>query len=163
MTDTYTSVNNLYTEGSYTTRYSGDIFIAVILTTIAGGVLIRFLFIAHSQSIIADWNNRMCDPSIIPFAGLINAPKGESIFDYTATNFESCLRRSLSGPSKKITYTLNKRLLKKTKHYEILADNLDKTKTNVSTFRKEVAGVFKEIYTNLYNITVVISDGIIKK
>lgn len=162
MTDTYTSVNNLYTDGSYTTRYSGDIWIAVILTTIVVCVLIRFLFIAYSQSIVADWNNRMCDPSIIPFAGLINAPKGDSMFDYTAKNFESCLRRSLSGPSKKATHMLNKRLLERTNQYEKIADNVDKTKSNIASFRKDIAGDFKEIYNKLYNITVPVAHGNMK-
>ena len=33
-----------------------------------------------------DWINQRCKPSVIPFAGLINAPEGTSYTDFTKEN-----------------------------------------------------------------------------
>lgn len=55
-------------------------------------VAISYYFvIAHATEIKNNWSARKCDPRVIPFAGLINAPKGTSAADFAAMNFSECL------------------------------------------------------------------------
>ena len=48
------------------------------------------------KPIKADWTNQRCNPSIIPFAGLINAPPNTSKIEYTAENFSQCTQTDFS-------------------------------------------------------------------
>ena len=42
-----------------------------------------------------NWVEWRCDPAVMPFAGIINAPYGESKFEYTFKNFSFCLNTLL--------------------------------------------------------------------
>ena len=87
MDDTlFKHINTKYEKMLTSDRYT-DVFIVVIICSIVFVVLVHYLIVVNSQSIVNDWNNRRCDPAIIPFAGIINAPEGKSIFEYTAENF----------------------------------------------------------------------------
>ena len=47
------------------------------------------------QPILDDWSNQRCNPAVIPFAGMINAPTGESALQFTGENFEQCTQTIL--------------------------------------------------------------------
>jgi hypothetical protein len=47
---------------------------------------------ANIQPIIDDWDNKKCDPSVIPFAGIIMNPSDQSKMEYTANNFNDCVQ-----------------------------------------------------------------------
>ena len=49
------------------------------------------------QPIKDDWINQRCKPSVIPFAGLINAPEGTSVTDFTKENFDYCTQNIVKG------------------------------------------------------------------
>lgn len=97
MSDIYTEITNLYTKGGFMSRYSGDLFIVVIICIIVFLIMMYFWIQSNIQPILEDWNNQKCNPAIIPFAGMINAPTGTSSFDYTSKNFEQCTQNILGG------------------------------------------------------------------
>ncbi len=43
------------------------------------------------EPIKRDWANMKCHPGVVPFAGIINKPKNQSISEFTALNFQTCM------------------------------------------------------------------------
>ena len=55
-----------------------------------------YLFININTSYYKkNWTQWRCDPAVMPFAGIINTPPGESKLDYTFKNFSFCLNKLL--------------------------------------------------------------------
>ena len=95
MSSIYTDISNLYTKGGFMARYSGDLFIVIIICLLVCVGLMYFWIKNNIEPILADWNNQKCNPAVIPFAGWINAPSGMSSFDFTSKNFEQCTQTIL--------------------------------------------------------------------
>ena len=68
-------------------------------------VLILFLifFISYIQVVINtipikdDWDNQRCNPTVMPFAGLINKPNDQSMLEYTSDNYNKCMKSIVKG------------------------------------------------------------------
>jgi len=96
MNNIYDDISNLYTKSSFSDRYAGDIWITIILCILVFLVFNYYIIINNTQPIVDDWANQRCNPSVIPFAGMINAPQGTSSIEYTGENFEYCIQNILS-------------------------------------------------------------------
>lgn len=97
MSNIYTEITNLYTKGGFMSRYSSDLFIVIILCIVVFLFVMYFWVKNNIQPILADWSNQRCNPAVIPFAGMINAPSGSSSFEYTSQNFEQCTQTILGN------------------------------------------------------------------
>ena len=84
MANIYKEINELYTKSGYFSRYAGDLLITFFLCLTVFVIVSYFKVMNEIQPIVDDWNNQKCNPSVIPFAGLINKPDGVSAFDFTA-------------------------------------------------------------------------------
>ena len=91
-------INNLYgfiNRQGYLYKNGSSVAITVILFIIFF-LINSYLFININTSYYKkNWVEWRCDPSIMPFAGIINAPYGESKFEYTFKNFSFCLNTLL--------------------------------------------------------------------
>ena len=161
MSDIHESVNNMY-KSSVSAKYSGDIWITVIIFIIVFYVLVKYLFSVYSQPIIDDWNNMRCDPTIIPFAGIINAPTGTSAFDFTGRNYDACVQQALKEPAEKTLDRVNKKLRKTSLIFGKLAKEINVNRRLMSDARAELSGYFKNIYDKLGNVTVPIVHSVTK-
>lgn len=82
--------NTMYKKNGYLDKYGGS----VVLT----GITLFFFFLIFSyyyvqskiEPIRRNWVNERCKPEVMPFAGIINAPKGESKMKYASKNFYEC-------------------------------------------------------------------------
>ena len=80
----------------YLEKYGGSA-IAAFLILVTAFVILSYLYIKnHLKSIKLDWANKRCRPEILPFAGIINAPKGKSVMEFTGENFVMCTSDILS-------------------------------------------------------------------
>lgn len=162
MDDIYDRVNKLYTDGTFATKYGGDILISRAIIIIMLVVLCQYMIVNYSRPIIADWENRRCDPAIIPFAGIINAPKGTSVFEFTGKNFEACVQESLKGPAKLVLPTLSNRMKDVSNLYKPLADNVKWAREDIARLRGNAAISFKNLYDSTLNLTIPLAHFIDK-
>ena len=89
-------VNKLYDNLSYFDLYFSSVLLFFVMTIFVVLVYVYCSAMRNSQQIKKNWSNEKCKPSIIPFAGLINKPADESVFDYTRKNFYECVTNVLS-------------------------------------------------------------------
>jgi len=84
-----------YHSQGYLYKNSGSILVTVVLFVVFF-LINSYLFInINTKYYKKNWTAFRCDPAVMPFAGLINAPPGEDKFDYTFKNFSFCLNKLL--------------------------------------------------------------------
>ena len=91
----FTKVNNLYNRKGYIEKYGTDLWITVIVIFIVILIVGYYHIINNIQPIIADWDNQKCNPSVMPFAGLINKSADTTAFEFTGNNFTGCIQTIL--------------------------------------------------------------------
>jgi hypothetical protein len=77
-------------EEEFASEFSGSVFfcfVAAIAVLIAiGGIYAIF----NVKQIVQDWPNQKCKPYVIPFAGYLNKPANQSVYQFTEENFMYC-------------------------------------------------------------------------
>lgn len=104
--DTITYINKLY-DLSFFDVYFQSILIVLLLTIIVIlGITANRIF-SKSSTIKQNWEAERCKPNIMPFAGLINKPIGQTIAEYTLENFNYCVKNILNAGFKKASASHN--------------------------------------------------------
>lgn len=96
----YYSINKLYDKAGYLERYGGDLYIAIVIFALFFLVFSYYAVMTKLRPIRANWVKERCNPSVVPFAGLIYRPEGKSVMEATADNFAECgqtVTRNISG------------------------------------------------------------------
>jgi hypothetical protein len=93
----YKSINNLYEKKGFLEKYGGSLVMTIIIILVFFVLVSYFFIISKMETIKQDWPNQRCKPSVIPFAGIINAPEGQSKQEYTNQNFNECMNDTMEG------------------------------------------------------------------
>tara|TARA_B110000977_G_scaffold6944_1_gene9651 strand:+ start:3987 stop:5576 length:1590 start_codon:yes stop_codon:yes gene_type:complete len=89
--------NKLYTKDGYLDKYGGS--------AVGTGITLFIFFLVFSyyyvqgqiEPIRRDWANQRCNPSVMPFVGIINKPPNKTAMDFTSENFMQCTTQILTG------------------------------------------------------------------
>jgi len=90
-------IYDLYEKSSYLDINSPFIISFVVL------ILFLIFFISYIQVVIntipikEDWDNQRCNPTVMPFAGLINKPNDKTLLEYTSDNYNQCMKNIVKG------------------------------------------------------------------
>lgn len=113
-----------------------------------------------SRPIKEDWSNQRCDPSVVPFAGLIN-PGDKSAIDATQENLQKCgqdVTRSLSvSAMEPYNYLLD--MLSSI--FKVFIDSINKIRKTFNDISEQVVAFFKQVISFIMNIMVSIQPILI--
>ena len=159
--ESYINIKKIYENLTYFDQYSSS-FVLFILITIALFILCSYCFVMiNVEPIKNDWINQRCKPSIIPFAGLINAPEGMSSTDFTKENFDYCTQNIIKG----VTGTAVQPLTFITNMLNTLFDNiknaLNGIREMINKIRLQLQAITEEIMGRIINITIPLQQIII--
>lgn len=150
----YKNINELYTKLGFLEKYGKDVFMTVIIILIFFIIFSYFYIINRLEPIKANWVKERCNPSVMPFAGIINAPPGVDKMTYTAENFNGCVNNILASIIQyalaPVYYVVNVF----TKLFEQLVNSLQEIRKLFDKIRNSSSEVSKEIYGRSLNITV---------
>jgi hypothetical protein len=99
MATIYDNINNLYDKAGYLQRYGSDLYITIVVVLIAFIAISYFKVMSTIKPIKADWVRQRCNPSVIPFAGLIYRPEGKTVMEATNDNLVQCSQTTLQNVS----------------------------------------------------------------
>ena len=161
----YINIKKMYDNLNYFDQYSSSL-VLFILITIALFILCSYCFIMiNVQPIKDDWINQRCKPSIIPFAGLINAPEGTSSTDFTKDNFDYCTQnivKNITGsavqPLTFITNMLNELFDKIKQSLNGIREMINKIRTNIKAVAQEIMGRIINVTIPLQQIIIGLKD-----
>ena len=159
--ESYINIKKIYENLTYFDQYSSS-FVLFILITIALFILCSYCFVMiNVEPIKNDWINQRCKPSIIPFAGLINAPEGMSSTDFTKENFDYCTQNIVKG----VTGTAVQPLTFITNMLNTLFDNiknaLNGIREMINKIRLQIQAIAEEIMGRIINVTIPLQQIII--
>lgn len=87
---------NLHKKTGYLDKYGNSLIITILIFLVFFIIISYFYIKQNIEPIKKDWGSMKCHPAVIPFAGIINKPKGQSIFEFTNNNFAECTSIILS-------------------------------------------------------------------
>lgn len=162
----YNRVNKLYETAGFLEKYGGSIVMTVIIFLVFF-ILISYYYIKSKMtSIRQNWSEEKCDPAVIPFAGLINAPQDGSSMDYTSENFNQCLNNTLEGVAdiamEPIHYSVsiaNEVIEGAEVAINDLRNMLSKMRDNISNFSKNAMARILSIMIPIIHIFIKMKDA----
>ena len=157
----FVEVNNLYKKAGYLNLYGIDLIITVVICVGFLLIMLYFSIINNLEPIKADWDNNKCRPSIIPFAGIINKPDGETIFDFTQKNFIHCgqtILKSIVDGAFAPLYGLFQQI---NIAFKAIADNLVEVLNQLSNLQFSSSSISGRIYQALLGMLIPLQQLII--
>jgi hypothetical protein len=159
--ESYINIKKMYDKLNYFDQYGSSLFLFVLIT-IALFILCSYCFVMiNVEPIKNDWINQRCKPSVIPFAGLINAPEGVSSGDFTKENFDYCTQNIVKGvtgsavqPLTFITDMLNKL-------FDEIKQAINGIREMINKIRLQIRAIAEEIMGRIINVTIPLQQIII--
>lgn len=145
-------INKLYDKLTYYDLYGSSMFVFFIVTLIVIMTILYCKAMNNSQEIKDDWNNQRCDPSVIPFAGFINAPDGTSATEFTSENFSHCVENVMNDSSKELLQPLNSVTEMITDLYTTLQDAINAIRGALAKLRQRIADIVVQIMGKVLNV-----------
>ena len=150
--DSADKVNKLYGDLNYYDTYGGSVILFIILIVIMLLVFAYTTVMINIQPIKDNWAVERCNPKVIPFAGFINKPEGESTIQYTQDNFNYCMQNILTSITGYAVEPLTFITAGLTSLYAEIADTLNSIRTVISNVRTNIAKIAQEILGRILNI-----------
>jgi hypothetical protein len=156
-----TLLNKLFENLSYFDEYGTSVMFVVIATVLAFIANSYLMTVSQFASIKNNWAVQRCNPSVIPFAGLINKPENKTATEYTKENFTYCVQDILTNISSSALQPLSFLTNGLQNLFGGMSDDLQNGRDMFSKIRANIAGVVKEIMGRLLNVTVPIQQIVI--
>ena len=155
-------IKALYNKSGYLDKYGGSV-VACGLLVFAFFTAFSYLYVMnHLKPIKSDWINQRCNPSVIPFAGMINAKPGESKVTFTADNFTKCTTDVLT---KVVEYFLTPIYYVSNlvvKLFNQVGNAVQNIREIVAYIRKQIDAIARHIMLRIFGLLVPIQKMVIK-
>ena len=164
MSDTersYKQLKTMYDGLTYFDQYGSSLLLCIIITIILF-LLVSYCFaLIYAQPIKDDWVNQRCNPSVIPFAGIINAPPGQSATDFTKDNFDYCTQNVIKGVTGNAVQPLTFVTSAIMTVFKKIQDGINKVREMFNKIRLQIRAVGEEIMGRIMNIMIPLQQIII--
>jgi hypothetical protein len=89
-------LNNMYSSNTYLEKNGTNLITTFVIILTVFTIITYVEIQTRIKPMQENWDEYRCNPTIMPIAGLINAPKDKGVFEYTAENFGYCVNIILS-------------------------------------------------------------------
>ena len=154
-------IGDLYNHSTYSEKNGGSIFMTVLILFVFFIALSYYYVMAQAKPIKDNWVNERCSPAVMPFAGLINKPEGQSAFDFTGENFSFCTQNIIKDITGIFLIPINAATNVILMMFQQIAEAIQIVRNIVNNIRKAFAGVSKQIFDRVLNILIPLQKIII--
>lgn len=156
------ALDELYIKETYLDKYGGSVIMTIVILLIFFVAWSYYYVKGSMKSIKANWPNERCKPSVLPFAGMINAPSDANKMEYTEKNFGHCTQSVLTT----ITSDLNKSLNYATSLVHNVYADIEKALQNLrnlsSRMREDATSFTDKVYNRILNVLTSVQYLVIK-
>ena len=152
----------LYNKKTYLDKYGGSVIATTVTLFFFFCIFSYFYIQSKMDPIRQNWANERCKPEVMPFAGLINAPKGTSKVAYTADNFTKCTVSILGEIVQYFTYPLYYTSDLVSNFYLMLMKVVQSFRTLAFYLRMQVMKIMEYIVARIYNVMIPVQRLFIK-
>ena len=151
--DFINKLNESYNKETYIAKYGGSLFLTIIIILIFAALIIKNSFSGFFKSFKKNWKEERCNPLLMPFAGLINAPPEESKLQYTVDNFGHCLTNILKDVTEAETDVVKSTSNILNEGIKETQKSVENTRKLMSNVRNSAGNLFKTSQGKLFNIS----------
>ena len=154
-------INNLFGNLSYFDEYGSSVMFVVIVTLLLFIANSYLITVSQFATIKNNWATQRCNPSVIPFAGLINKPANKTVTEYTKENFTFCVQDVLTNISSSALQPLSFLTNGLQNLFGGLNNDLQNGRNLFSIIRANITSIVKEIMGRMLNVTIPIQQIVI--
>lgn len=135
-------------------KHGSDVWISVIICIVFSLVISYYYYTNVLEVVRADWPNQRCNPLFIPFAGLIHKPHNQTKLEYTADNFNGCIKSMLKSIVEAAVepFALTMRILNDA--CQKLIESFDLLRGLIKDLRNQYSSIIKQIYSGMTNLVI---------
>ena len=156
------ALGELYKKETYLDKYGGSVIMTVIILLIFFVLWSYYYVKGHMKAIRGDWAGRRCSPSVLPFAGLINAPPDESKLEYTEKNFGHCTQSILTTISADLTKSVDYASSLVHDVYTDIETAIQDLRDLFSRIRTDATSFADKMYNRILNVLTAVQFLVIK-
>jgi len=155
-------VNKITKKIGYLDKYGGSVVVTGIVLLIFFIIFSYFYVMNRLKPIKADWVNQRCNPAVMPFAGIINAPPSVSKIDYTADNFYQCTQSILSTIIGYFMQPIHLTVQMMTKFWAEIMQSINMIRHVFAYIRNRIMVIVSDIFGKIYNVIIPIQIILMK-
>jgi len=152
----------LYQKNRYLDKYGGSLIITMLTCTIFFIIFGYFYIQTHLKQIRGNWPAERCRPIIMPFAGMINAPTGQSSSDYTQENFAACMSSIFESIAKVFMLPVNFTVGTANTSIGNVGTHLGVLRNIMTYIRNVLEKIVSDITGKIFNVTLALRRIMIK-
>lgn len=155
-------IEKKYEKEGYLDKYGGSVILTSVILGLFGSIFGYHYFMTDIKVLKKDWANVRCNPLVMPFAGIINAPPEGSKWEYTAENFGYCLSEIVKGAVnvEKVGLSATQSVLQGT--LQSVSNSIKDARSLFASIRGMAGGLFTEIFNKLLNVLLPLQKVLIK-
>ena len=150
----FIALSKLYGDPNYFQENKHIIIMFVSYWLILFGICSYLYYLTNVESIRNNWLENRCKMYVIPFAGLINAPEGTSIHDYTRQNFTFCVQNMVKKFTEILLLPIQFIISTITIFFTQLAAAVDNLRDYINVLKQRMTNLVNEIYNRIVNVMV---------
>lgn len=150
----FEKIDELYRKLGYFQRYGGTIILVTLVSIIVIEIFIFFQIINKEREIKNDWVNQRCKPHIIPMAGFINKPDGQTILEYTSNNFTYCIQEVTKSISGSVLFPFNNMTNMLGGVIAIVTEGIQAIRAMINELRNESSYITRSIMDRIANVVI---------
>ena len=144
-------VKRMYSNVGYITIYSPFILLSVFLIIILILIISFTKVMSNVKDIKDDWENQKCNPSVIPFAGMINPIPNKTSFESTGENYEECIKHNITNIANVHLDPLKFMTSGITDLFMIITESINFFRSIYATLRNNILDIFNNFYSIFIN------------
>lgn len=157
----YKNISNLYDKAGYLDRYGTDLYITIVVIILFFLAISYFQVMSRVQPIRADWLKQRCNPSVIPFAGLIYKPDGKTALQATGDNFTQCSQTILQNISGYALQPFMYLVSMINDVFKEMANAVESARAEINNVRNSVENVGEDVMGRSLNIMTPIQQMLV--
>ena len=147
-------INKITQKVTYLDKYGGSV-IATGLILFSFFLIFSYFYVMNKlKPIKADWTNQRCNPAVMPFAGLINAPPHSSKIEYTAENFYQCTQSILATIIGYFVAPINFTVEHMAEFWKEIMVGVNMIRHVFAYIRNRIMAIVSNIFGRVYNIVI---------
>ena len=142
-------ITELFKNLSYLDQYGSKVMLVSVLLLV---LFVAFSYVKNMQKIrpIRDnWTARRCDADVMPMAGFINKPEGQTILGFTNENFQYCVSNILKPISQNAVAPFDYLMEGLLQIYKKIMSSILAIRALVAYMRSKMAIITNNIYNRL--------------
>ncbi len=163
MNESAAKVVKLYKGLTYADEYGTSIVITIIFVITLFLVYAYFKTNMNSQPIKDNWAKNRCRPDVLPFAGMLNAPEGESQLNYTQKNFNYCLQELVKPIAKQAVNPLDYLMAGIMKVFTIIDSIIVFIRKMMSKVRDSLMAIIRDIWQRILKFIIPLQEIMIRQ